>query len=352
MPPLAISQARAGSIAAALTYGNRARSVRSLYRRSGVATRHSVLLEPAPEGGVTQSFYPLPRTDNDRGPTTSQRMQVYAEKAPELAITACRRSLQRSDQPPRAITHLITVSCTGFASPGMELALIPALGLRPDVARTHVGFMGCHGLLNGLRLASSIVRADPEAVVLVCAVELCSLHHQYTDDAQQIVANALFSDGAAAILIRRHQPGSRAWRWHDQTSRVLPQTSDLMSWRIGDHGFEMTLSPRLPEIIRCNLNPWLSLWLADHSLRISDIRSWAIHPGGPRILTAAAQGAGFDPQLLLPSQQVLADYGNMSSPTVAFILERLMQAGASPPCVVLAFGPGLTIEAALLMPPN
>lgn len=307
-----------------------------------------MLLETTPDGTVTQSFYPPPQDEQDRGPTTDDRMQRYAIEAVALGETACRQSLHRADVSPGDATHLITVSCTGFASPGMELALIPALGLNPGIARTHVGFMGCHGLMNGLRMAAAVSRSEPDAIVLVCAVELCSLHHQYTNAPQQIVANALFSDGAAALVVRSANAATAGWRLHDQRSLVLPQTGDLMSWRIGNHGFEMTLSPRLPDVIRDNINPWLSEWLGEHDLGVADVNAWAIHPGGPRILTAAAEGAGFDPALLQPSQDVLARCGNMSSPTVAFILDRLQQSGARPPCVVLGFGPGLTIEAVLM----
>ena len=163
-----------------------------------------------------------------------------------------------------------------------------------------------------------------------------------------IVANALFSDGAAAVVVSSADADYVGWELHAQISFVIPETSDLMGWQVGNHGFEMTLSPSVPEVIRTTLGPWLRDWLAEFDLGVEDIPSWAIHPGGPRILTATADGAGFDPALLGPSRKVLANHGNMSSPTVAFILERLQNAGAEPPCVMLGFGPGLTIEAALL----
>lgn len=350
VPPLAIGQDEAGEIAAGLTFGPRARTVPVLYRRSGIKSRHSVLLEKTPDGAITQSFYPPPRNEQDRGPTTCQRMHRYATEAPSLGETACRQAIWQAEISPRDVTHLITVSCTGFSAPGTEFELISRLGLSPEISRTNVGFMGCHGLMNGLRMASAVSRGEPDAVVLVCAVELCTLHHQYTNAPQQIVANALFSDGAATLIVQSGQPGSAHWQLEDQRSLVLPQTDEMMTWRIGNHGFEMTLSPRLPDVIRANLKPWLSRWLKEHKLKISDIKSWAIHPGGPRILTAAAEGAGFDAALLKPSRDILTHYGNMSSPTIAFILERLFQDGAETPTVILAFGPGLTIEAGLMMP--
>ncbi len=181
--------------------------------------------------------------------------------------------------------------------------------------------------------------------VLLCCVELCSLHHRYAADPQQVVANALFSDGAAAI-IGRADTGAVSWRLVDQFSEVLPETSDLMAWQIGDHGFDMRLSPQVPTVIKRMLKPWLSAHLSRHALDIQNVKSWAIHPGGPRVLTACADALGLDYAILGPSQAILAEYGNMSSPTVLFILERLRAQIDTLPCVVLAFGPGLSIEAA------
>ncbi len=275
-------------------------------------------------------------------------MQRYAAESAPLAEAACRAALRNAVTSASEITHLITVSCSGFAAPGYDHALVERLTLPRGVARTHVGFMGCHGLLNALRVAGAFAASDPEATVLVCALELCTLHQQNAQDQQRIVANALFGDGAAAIVVRGSDDEGIGWELRSQSSFVIPETADLMAWKIGNHGFEMTLSPTVPAVIRTVLGPWLRDWLAQFDLRVEDVASWAVHPGGPRILTATAQAAGFDPELLKPSRDVLASYGNMSSPTVAFILERLQESGAQPPCVVLGFGPGLTIEAALL----
>jgi predicted naringenin-chalcone synthase len=189
---------------------------------------------------------------------------------------------------------------------------------------------------------------DADACILLCCVELCSLHYQYTSDADRIVANSLFSDGAAALVCSKTSARSGAWSVLDQRSTVLPDTQELMSWRIDDHGFVMNLSPRVPDVVCKTLRPWASDWLAQHSLAIEDIGCWAIHPGGPRILVACATGLRLDQAILAPSQKVLSDFGNMSSPTILFILAHLRQLNASPPCVALAFGPGLTIEGALL----
>jgi len=296
---------------------------------------------------------PWPKTAGDHGPTTGDRMRRYELDALELATRAADDALGHAGWAADSISHLVTVSCSGFSAPGVDIGLVERLEMRRDVSRTHIGFMGCHGALNGLRVAGALAAANPGERVLVTCVELCSLHQQYTNDAQQIVANALFSDGAAAIAgdwFAGEGAAAREGEWAvaDQRSFLLPGTADMMSWRIGDNGFEMTLSPRVPDAIQESMRPWMTDWLAGHLLTIEDIRGWAIHPGGPRILTACADALGLDHSQLGASQSILATYGNMSSPTVLFILERLREKGVAPPCVVLAFGPGLTVEGALI----
>jgi predicted naringenin-chalcone synthase len=275
-------------------------------------------------------------------------MVAYEASAAPLALAAAREALEKANVAPAEITHLVTVSCSGFSSPGFDLALINRLALTPDTSRTHVGFMGCHGALNGLRVANSFVQNDRTACALLCAVELCSLHHQYRWDPEQIVANALFADGAGALVLRSQETDSMNWHVVAQRSAVIPDTEDMMSWRIGDHGFQMTLSAQVPQLLDEQLRPWLAGWLSEYGLAIEDIGSWAVHPGGPRILDACASAIGLSEESLADSREVLAEFGNMSSPTILFILDRMQRRDAPRPCVVLAFGPGLTIEAALL----
>ena len=197
-------------------------------------------------------------------------MRRYEAEAGPLAVAAARPALGDAAIEPGRVTHLVTVSCTGSCAPGFDMALIRGLGLPRDVARTHVGFMGCHGLLNGLRVAQAFVAADPAAVPLVCAVELCSLHHQYEGDAEQIVANALFADGAGAVvgIAAGSTPvgNADAYRLVASGSTIIDDSDDAMSWRVGDRGFVMTLSPRVPELIARHLRPWLEGWLARHGL--------------------------------------------------------------------------------------
>jgi predicted naringenin-chalcone synthase len=290
-------------------------------------------------------FLPGGPDDHD-GPTTGERMRAYREEAPALASRAAALALERSQVTSAAITHLVTVSCTGFHAPGFDVALIRDLGLAPTTPRTHVGYMGCHGALNGLRVARAFADADPAARVLLCAVELCSLHYHYGFEPQKLIANALFADGAAALV---GAVGGGDWRLVASGSCLIPKSEDAMSWTVGDHGFAMTLSKRVPALIATHLRPWLSEWLANQNVHLDDIASWAIHPGGPRILEAVAESLGLSEAALRPSREVFAAHGNMSSPTVLFILDHLRAHRARRPCVALGFGPGLCAEAALFV---
>jgi predicted naringenin-chalcone synthase len=210
--------------------------------------------------------------------------------------------------------------------------------------------MGCHGALNGLKLAKALADADPNIRVLLCAVELCSLHFQYGWDSQKVVANSLFADGAAACVVALAPKMARE-SWHIAASGagIFPDSEEAMTWKIGNHGFEMTLSNRVPDLISSHLPLWCENWLAENNLKSSDIRSWAIHPGGPRILDAAAACLNLSQETVKASKDVLAACGNMSSPTILFILRNLMLENAARPCVALGFGPGLSVEAALFV---
>ncbi|MEJ7591351.1 MAG: type III polyketide synthase [Planctomycetaceae bacterium] len=328
--------------------------IQALYRRAGVQSRHSVLLESSSDDEATaERFFEFVKGPEDRGPGTAERMHRFENEAPKIAMKATAKAIQEAKIDPAEITHLITVSCSGFSAPGVDLYLIENLGLARTVARTHVGFMGCHGALNGLRVAHSFAAADPNAVVAMCAVELCTLHHQYGWDPQQIVANSLFADGAATVIGRatsrsdgRSQklPG----RLVDNYSFVIPETSELMTWKIGDNGFEMTLSPEVPGVITRTLPGALNEFLGRNGLTPSAVKSWAVHPGGPRILAATVEAAGLSDEQIDASISVFQRCGNMSSPTVLFILDELRARNADLPCVMLGFGPGLNVEIALL----
>lgn len=355
-PERSIGQADAAEIAQTFVYNNgeNASLLAMLYRMTKVRQRGSVLLEEPNGDRYRQSFYPAAGCATDRGPATALRMERYATSAAPLALSACQRALNEAGVAADEITNLITVSCTGFDSPGVDISLIKGLGLPPQVGRVHVGFMGCHGALNALRVAQAFAEADPAARVLVCAVELCSLHYAYGWDPEKVVANALFADGAAALVASGDDDPAQfgdevddAWRVVASGSCLLPDSEQEMSWRIGDHGFEMTLSPKVPDIIERHLRPWLEDWLGKHDLSVKDVGSWAVHPGGPRIIQGVSKALDLSAQALEPAYQVLAEYGNMSSPTVLFVIDQLRRSGGERPCVALAFGPGLVAEATL-----
>lgn len=322
-----------------------------LYAHSGITTRHlafgQAVVDDVLQGTDHSGSVFLPKGGDDTGPTIGQRMRAYAEQVGPLAEQAARSALADAAIEPSAITHLVTVSCTGFRAPGVDIALIRRLGLPPTVERTHIGFMGCHGALNGLRVARALGEASPNARVLLCAVELCTLHYHYGWEPQQMVANALFADGAAALVGVPGAAASEAWQLAANGACLFPDSDDAMTWTIGDHHFEMTLSKRVPSLIASGLRPWLEAWLASQGLRRDEVASWAIHPGGPRILSAVEEALALRPEASATSRAVFADCGNMSSPTVLFILERLRRERAPRPCVALGFGPGLAAEAAL-----
>jgi predicted naringenin-chalcone synthase len=355
LPSHSISQADAAEVAKAVccTTQEQADALPSLYRQTGIERRHMVfnqhVVRDVLQGTTsTQSvFLPTGRPD-DRGPSTAQRMKRYAEEAPPLALDASRRALDESGVAAGRLTHLITVSCTGFEAPGVDVRLIKGLGLPATVQRTHVGFMGCHGAINGLRVGRAFAAAEPDAHILLCAVELCSLHYHYGWNPKKVVGNALFADGAAAVVGVGADAPADAWRVMGAGSCLIPDSEYAMGWTVGDFGFEMTLSTRVPGLIRANLRPWLDGWLARHGLAVADVASWAIHPGGPRVLGAVEEPLGLASEATAVSRAVLREHGNMSSPTVLFILDQLRRQQAPRPCVALGFGPGLVAEALLL----
>ena len=347
VPTQQLSQAEAVEVAHRINAESpeQVRLMSRIYQKTKVLTRGSVLLENDGVDGTTKerlSFY------GSESPGTAERMQVFDAHAGGLALEAAAKALKDADISSGAITHLVTVSCTGFQSPGVDLFLMDKLELAPSVQRTHIGFMGCHGAMNGLRVAHAFAEMDPNAVVLLCAVELCSLHMAYGWHPEKVVANALFADGAAAVVASANPPPAhQSLVLRRSGSMVIPDSADLMHWEIGDHGFAMGLSPRVPETVGAALLPWLRDWLADQAIDLEAVTSWAIHPGGPRILSTCAEVLSLGPNLLLDSRAVLQEHGNMSSATILFILERLRRRSTAGPCLALAFGPGLSTEVAL-----
>lgn len=351
VPPHTMSQAEALELAKAILKPDpaKARVLEAVYRRAGVKSRHTCIpyqtalkwTRPASPLAVEVTVIP-------RGATTGARMQLYAEHAPQQALAASHAALANAGCAPAEITHLVTVSCTGFSAPGVDAALIRELGLNPQTERVHVGFMGCHGAMNGLRVASALAALNDQHRVLMCAVELCSLHYFFDWIPDKLVSNALFADGAAALVGGNNVRQTTRWQVAATASFMLPDSVESMSWELGDYGFEMSLSATVPGRIAESLRPWVSQWLKSQGLTLADVAHWVIHPGGPRIVGAVAESLGLPPAATDASREILSKYGNMSSPTVLFIADRLARSNAMGPGVMMAFGPGLVAEVTLV----
>lgn len=326
----------------------------TLIEKAGVEKRYSCLLKSS-AGSIAerQTLYRTVQSE-DANPSTEKRMQVFSQEAIQLAEQSVQQVMTKTTCDAREITHLVTVSCTGFSAPGFDLQLLDSAGLPRGVERVNVGFMGCHGGLNGLRVASAIANSDPQAKVLLCATELCTLHYQYSGNTDQLIANSLFADGSMALVgeaaCSTSLRSTSGWRVAGSASYVIPGSADLMSWMISDTGFRMSLSPALPSLIQQRVFDWMCEWLRKYDLTPEQIRGWAVHPGGPKILSSFQAAMSISREDLVHSYDVLREYGNMSSATVFFILQRMIDEGDRLPCVALGFGPGITIEAALLMP--
>jgi predicted naringenin-chalcone synthase len=307
---------------------------------------------------IDERYTVLPEPFGDHGfyragafPSTGERMKVYEREAPLLARAAMEK-LRAAAAPLHATTHLIVTSCTGFYAPGLDIDIVRDCGLSPKVQRTVIGFMGCHAALVGLRNAEQILLADPEAVVLMVNLELCSLHLQQTERMDRLISFLLFADGCAASLITSRPAGLRI---DECVSHLSLQDAERMAWHIEDSGFAMTLDSRLPARIRqwFRGNEELSGSDGDRAQQL-----WAIHPGGRLILNSVQDACGLTDAQMEPSREVLRRYGNMSSASIMFVLENLMQAQERAerpqPGRAIAFGPGLTVETVdfTLQPPS
>lgn len=312
---------------------------RRLVDRSQINHRWSCL-EPAKEPGGRQvdsgGFY-----RRQRFPSTAERMARFEREAVELAVNAVDKL--RIGPEATSITHVVVVSCTGLFAPGLDIELIRRCGLPNSVERTTVGFMGCQAAINAIKLARHIVRSDPGARVLIVSVELCTLHLQETDNLEKLLSFLIFGDGCAAALVTAEPEGLALDRFY---SAVEPEARDLITWTIGDQGFSMFLSGQVPSAVGSTVRSRIGDILADGP--VSEIDHWAVHPGGRSVLDAVEAAMDFSSDRLVHSRQVLSDYGNMSSPTILFVLKRVLEnANPGETGCAIAFGPGLSTESLL-----
>ena len=308
-------------------------------QRSGIAHRYSVLT-PDRTAETTEfvvnahEFYRLKKF-----PETPKRMEIFEKFAPALARKALDR-LALSDEERQGITHVIVTSCTGLYAPGLDFDVVDHLGLDTSVERTVIGFMGCYAAINALKMARHVVRSEPGAKVLTVSLELCTLHMQETQELEQVLSFLVFADGCAVSLVSAEPVG---FRMDGFKAVVIPGTRDLITWRIRGVGFDMLLSGKVPGEIGKALGAGSSLVLG--KLRPEEIALWGVHPGGKSVLDAVEKGLGLQPEALWASREVLDEFGNMSSATVMFVLEKLMRkAKPGELGCAMSFGPGLTAE--------
>jgi predicted naringenin-chalcone synthase len=327
------------------------RVLRSIYHNSGIRKRHSVITDLNGPDGPPLFFQPDgTRTDP---PGTRRRNEIYTREA-RRHFTDLGDKLLRGTPgiQPEDVTHLITVSCTGFFAPGPDYFAVRDLGLRSSTERYHIGFMGCYAAFQGLKMAQSFCRNNPDAVVLVLCVELCTLHLQFSDETDAMISASVFADGGSGALVSARPPAGTTpfLEMRSFHSDLTPDGEGDMAWTIGNHGFEMRLSTYVPDIIRANIGPALDTILGGEGLTRRDITRWAVHPGGRAILDKVQEALGLDDEQIAASRTILREYGNMSSATILFVLKELVDAHRAPdPRTVfaMAFGPGLTIETGL-----
>ncbi len=385
------------------------RLVTASFNLSGIDRRHTVIDELTLDSDKADPQFFDAATQRLLMPGTRVRNELYIVEATKLFVEAGRRALAACPDIEAAdVTHVVTVSCTGFYAPGPDYMLVRELGLSPATQRYHLGFMGCYASMPALRTAKQFVEADPNAVVLVVSAELCSLHLRTSDDPDTIVASSLFSDGAAAGIVSSRAPlaGERALNLDLFETVITPVGEDDMAWKIGDEGFEMVLSTYVPHIIDEHIEAALApLFARDLSLVAAltppaaepelelvgapvgasvggagveavglpagthdavpagtpsgaaaqtlsgAIAHWAIHPGGRSILDKTEAKLGLSEAQLVPSRETLRQYGNMSSATILFVLKAIVEAPDTADgerVCAMAFGPGLTVESGLM----
>ncbi len=354
VPPTVLTQPDVRDLFAAQpgTSGLHRRMINAVFDAAAIDTRHTVLTELAGSGAVGSGFRD-PATGALTPMSTGRRNAVYREAAGELFTAAAKQALAAAPGIlPGDVSHVVTVSCTGFYAPGPDIEVVRALGLNPTVQRYHVGFMGCYGAFPALRAAADFCRADPDAVVLVVSVELCTLHLRAPEDTDTVLSCSLFADGgAAAVVTARPAPAGTPLLDLDAfSSTLVVQGEHDMAWTIGDEGFEMVLTGQVPRLVAQHVRDALEPLLGPGGGGYPGVDAWAVHPGGRSILDRVEAALQLRPDQLAPSREVLRRFGNMSSATVLFVLRTLMNAepvGAGRTCA-LAFGPGLSVESALL----
>lgn len=326
------------------------RKLKILFHHSGISTRYSVI--PDFDNSIPGHIL---FNKNQPAPTVEKRLNVFKENAVSLAIEAIQNSLKKMNTTVAEFkpTHLITVTCTGIYAPGIDAEIIEQLNLPNDIFHTSINFMGCNAAFPALKIGDMIAKTDENARVLIVCVELCTLHFQPKDNSDNLLSNTIFGDGAAAVVVvsdsaakQNHQSGMVINGFH---SLLLGKGKDLMAWNITPINFEMVLDAGIPEFIGNEVNDIVLKAGRKLNITTDKIDKWAIHPGGKKILDTIKKQMQMNDTDLQYSYKVLEEYGNMSSPTILFVLNEIMQTEHKPNETIfsIGFGPGLSIETSL-----
>ena len=329
-------------------YNNSADDTRKLgflYRQSGIEFRHSVLADFT-EPEETRTFFSTDKEENEV-PSIGDRMDIYNRYAADLSVKTiekCIAGIINNEE----ITHLITVSCTGMSAPGLDLQVMEMMDLPHTIVRTSVNFMGCYAAIHAMKIADAFCNSSENANIVVVCTEFCTLHFQKEISIDNMTSSLLFADGCAAILMQGHNAG-KGLKLENFYSDVIFKGKNDMSWQLSPNGFLMTLSGYIPELIKADFEKLVATALQKTNRSQIDVTDWCIHPGGKKILQSIAQSLHLEKENFAASYEVLNDYGNMSSPTILFVLKKIMDEivkNGKKNAVVFgaAFGPGLTME--------
>lgn len=327
-----------------------ANQLKVLYRASGINSRYSVLSDYGNHND--QEFYKNADQVNSF-PTTKGRLELFQKESVLLSKKAVLNCFQKASTfDVKSITHLIAVSCTGMFAPGLDIKLIHELKLSPNVQRTSINFMGCYAAFNAMRLANAFCDQSKKAKVLIVCTELCSIHFQKENTDDNKLANALFADGSAALLIESQARNGINLKIGSFFCDLAPEGGNDMAWTIGDNGFEMKLSSYVPEVIKNGISQLTRSLLSENKIKLTDISYYAIHPGGKKILEAIEERLGLTKKDNSFAYRILKEYGNMSSPTILFVLDKILS-DLTPndhdkKILSFGFGPGLTLESLIL----
>ena len=333
-----------------LAFANRAynnsetdsRKLKFLYSKSGITHRHSVLPDFYPEKSESILF----SKNENAVPDISKRMDIYNAEAAALSVDTITNCISgKIDK--KEITHLITVSCTGMSAPGLDLQIMELMGLPKNIVRTSVNFMGCYAAIHAMKIADAFCKSAEDANVIIVCTEFCTLHFQTDKTIDNLTSSLLFADGCAAMLMQGN--AGKGLLIENFFSDVTFEGRDDMSWKISSAGFLMTLSGYVPGLIKADFERLVKEALGKTGRTKKDITHWCIHPGGTKILESISKSMGLEKKALEYSYEILNDYGNMSSPTVLFVLKKILnevEATGQKDAVVFgaAFGPGLTME--------